>query len=66
MCCSERGGRRKIVSIVCSPVPGQVLDVDRMISKTALGHQQDLHPVIRTLYDHADVRYMPNCILLVL
>ena len=53
-------------SIVCSPVPGQVLDVDRMISKTALGHQQDLHPVIRTLYDHADVRYLPNCILLVI
>ena len=38
-----------MVSIVCSPVSGQVLDVDRMISKTALGHQQDLHPVIRTL-----------------
>ena len=52
--------------MVCSPVPGQVLDVDRMISKTALGHQQDLHPVIRTLYDHADVRYLCNCILLVI
>ena len=35
-----------MVSIVCSPVTGQVLDVDRMISKTALGHQQDLHLVI--------------------
>ena len=42
-----RGERsKKMVSIVCSPVPGQVLDVDHMISKTALGHQQDLHPVI--------------------
>lgn len=30
----------------------KVLDVERMMSKTALGHQQDLHPVIRTLYDH--------------
>ena len=29
--------------------------MDRMMSKTALGHQQDLHPVIRTLYDHSDV-----------
>ena len=55
-----------MVSIVCSPVLGQVLDMDRMISKTALGHQQDLHPVIRTLYDHADVRYLPNSILVVL
>ena len=52
--------------MVCSPVPGQVLDVDRMISKTALGHQQDLHPVIRTLYDHTDVRYLPTCILVVI
>ena len=34
-----------------------------MISKTALGHQQDLHPVIRTLYDHADVRCLPTCAL---
>lgn len=34
----------------------KILDVDRMMSKTALGHQQDLHPVIRTLYDHSDVR----------
>ena len=33
----------------------KVLDVDRMMSKTALGHNQDLHPVIRTLYDHLDV-----------
>lgn len=33
----------------------KILDVDRMMSKTALGHQQDLHPVIRTLYDHTDV-----------
>ncbi len=33
----------------------KILDVDRMVSKTALGHQQDLHPVIRTLYDHTDV-----------
>lgn len=32
----------------------KILDVDRMMSKTALGHQQDLHPVIRTLYDHMD------------
>ena len=70
----EEGGRRWgvgrlsyfVVWIICSPVPGQVLDMDRMISKTALGHQQDLHPVNRTLYDHADVRYLPNCILLVI
>ena len=55
-----------MVLIVCSPVSGQVLDVDRMISKTALGHQQDLHPVIRTLYDHADVRYLSTCILVVI
>ena len=34
-----------MVWIICSPVPGQVLNVDRVISKTALGHQQDLHPV---------------------
>ena len=69
VCCSERGGGRKkegsreyfVVGIICSPVPGQVLDVDRMTSKTALGHQQDLHPVIRTLYDHADVRYLILC-----
>ena len=47
--------------ILCSTVTGQVLDVDRMISKTALGHQQDLHPVIRTLYDHADVRCLHTC-----
>ena len=33
----------------------KMLDVDRMMSKTALGHQQqDLHPVIRTMYDHSD------------
>ena len=49
--------------VLCSTVTGQVLDVDRMISKTALGHQQDLHPVIRTLYDHADVRCLPTCAL---
>ena len=34
----------------------KVLDVEAMMTKTALGHQQDLHPVIRTLYDHSDVR----------
>ena len=33
----------------------KILDVERMMSKTALGHNQDLHPVIRTLYDHSDV-----------
>ena len=55
-----------MVWIICSPVPGQVLDVDRMISKTVLAHQQDLHPVIRTLYDHADVRYLSNCIVVVI
>ena len=55
-----------MVWIVCSPVPGQVLDVDRMISKTAVGHQQDLHPVIQTLYDRADVRYLSTCILVVI
>ncbi len=33
----------------------KILDVDRMMSKTAIGHNQDLHPVIRTLYDHSDV-----------
>ena len=49
-----------VVWILCSPVPGQVLDVEHMISKTALDHQQDLHPVIRTLYDHADVRCLPT------
>ena len=33
----------------------KMLDVERMMSKTALGHQQqDLHPVIRTMYDHED------------
>ena len=76
VCCSERGGGRKkegsrklsyfVVWIICSPVPGQVLDVDRMISKTALGRQQDLHPVIRTLYDYADIRYLSTCILVVI
>ncbi len=33
----------------------KILDVDRMMSKSAIGHVQDLHPVIRTLYDHTDV-----------
>ena len=33
----------------------QIMDVDRMMSKTALGHAHDFHPVIRTLYDHAEV-----------
>ena len=35
----------------------KILDVERMMSKTALGHNQDLHPVIRTLYDHSDVSH---------
>ncbi len=35
----------------------KILDVERMMSKTAIGHNQDLHPVIRTLYDHTDVSY---------
>ena len=30
-----------------------MLDVERMLSRTAIGHQ-DSHPVIRTLYDHGD------------
>ena len=49
--------------ILCSTVTGQVLDADHMMSKTALGHQQDLHPVIQTLYDHADLRCLPTCAL---
>ena len=33
----------------------KVLDVDTMMSKTAIGHQQETHPVIRTLFDHTNV-----------
>ena len=46
----QEGRKRVIVfcglDILCSTGTGQVLDVDRMISKTALGHQQDLNPVV--------------------
>ena len=64
----QQEGRRKVIVfcgliILCSTVTGQVLDVDHMMSKTALGHQQDLHPVIQTLYDHADLRCLPTCAL---
>ena len=31
----------------------RMLDVERMTSRTAIGHH-DTHPVIRTLYDHGD------------
>ena len=33
----------------------KLLDVDKMMSQTAVGHQQEVHPVIRSLYDHGDV-----------
>jgi len=33
----------------------KLLDVDKMMTQTAVGHQQEVHPVIRSLYDHGDV-----------
>ena len=38
----------------------KVLDVDTMMSKTAIGHQQETHPVIRTLFDHTNVSIHQN------
>ena len=38
----------------------KVLDVDTMMSKTAIGHQQETHPVIRTLFDHTNVSVPQN------
>ena len=51
---------------VCFAACSQILDVERMLAKSATPaeilametHQQQMenHPVIRTLYDHAEVR----------
>ena len=40
----------------------QVMDVEMMVSRSGQGHN-DVHPVIRTLYDHIDVRKPTQCLL---
>ena len=42
----------------------QVMDVEMMVSRSGQGHN-DVHPVIRTLYDHIDVRKPTQCLQLV-
>ena len=51
--------------VYISPPPFQILDVERMLAKSATPHEviametpqqaMENHPVIRTLYDHSGV-----------
>ena len=70
-CCQKKKrcaalAQSRLISLRSPGLFSQVLDVERMVAKNTMPQTQDQgagtnlenHPVIRTLYDHMDVRIL--------